>query len=132
MNSRRRGLNMLEVMIAMAVLSALGSLASQFLVTLTGQRRAADERLWARQTAANVLERFTARPYQAITQDAAADVLPSDPPPFAAQLNVTVEPIEGEPAGKQVTVVVDWPDGEMRQRPVRLVTWVFARREGEP
>jgi hypothetical protein len=99
------------------------------------QRRAADRRLWAVQSAANVVERVTSEPFDRVTADRArsvaagtkaGDVLPG------AAWEVSVENDPGAPvAAKKVAVRLSWKDkAGNAESPVRLTAWVYRGRGG--
>jgi hypothetical protein len=110
----------------------LGVMAGTF-VPLLGhaarQQREADRRQSALYEAQNILEEFSARPWDELTPArAAAVVLPET---FraqlpAAELAVTVTESEAEPGARRITVELSWMTSAGLRTPVRLVAWRYA------
>ena len=67
---RRRGYGLAEIAMAVLLVMVAMNLTVKILAVTGTQRRAADRRLWALETASNVLERVTAGPFDAVTEDA--------------------------------------------------------------
>ncbi len=131
--SHRRGFTLGEVVIALAVLAAAGSLVAVALTQLLADRSRLDARLEAVEAAANALEEARARPWDGLTPEWAA-ALPT-PPVLArwpgSKLTVKVVPEPGRPRVRRVTAEVTWDRGEMEPwKPVSLTTLVAARTTG--
>lgn len=135
-----RGVLLLEVLAAAALIAVLATLCLQLFGSSLAQRRALRYRQLAMQEAANALERVATRSWEELTparlpkeslSAEAAKILPQ------GHLNVEVLPADGPPEGRQLLVSVDWRDGP-GQEPlvVRLTAWRYAepaaKREARP
>jgi type II secretory pathway pseudopilin PulG len=131
--SRRRAFTLGEVVIALAVLAAAGTIAATALTRLLADRSRLDARLEAVEAATNALEEARARPWDGLTPEWAA-ARPT-PPVLArwpgSKLTVKVEPEPGRPRVRRVTAEVSWDRGEAEPWPaVSLTTLVAARTTG--
>jgi len=99
------------------------------------QRRAADARLFAIQETANILERFTIRDWDEISQESADKIEISDQ---TAQwlkqpsLNVTVLEMDSELPSRRITVELSWNNrvGD-RVTPARVTSFVYRQSKSE-
>jgi hypothetical protein len=100
------------------------------------ERRACDRRHWAAQEVSNVMERLTARPYDAVTAGHARELTLS---PQAHQMlpgaELQVEVTEDDPAGgkgsKRVAIQLRWHDRSGGwDAPARLTSWIYRGRPG--
>ena len=100
------------------------------------ERRASDRRQWAAQEVCNVMERVTARPYDAVSRGSVGDVALS---PQARELlpgaELKVEVAEDDPAGgkgsKRVSVLLRWHDRSGGwDAPAHLTSWIHRGRPG--
>lgn len=102
---------------------------------VNAQRRAAESRRIAVQEAANILERFTVRDWDGVTQQAADAVRLSADANSALReprLKVTVSALPQQPAAKRVLVELRWKNREGQDvSPARLVTFLY-RTKGTP
>jgi len=125
----RRGVTLLEVAVAGAVLAAMTVICLQMLTASAGGRRALGQRQTALREATNVMERLAARPFGDLTprqvaglklSEAALKQLPG------GTLEIDVLRPDGDPEAKRVTVRVKWPDasGEPAAS-VQLVGWRY-------
>ncbi len=129
--SRRRGLTLLELTVAMVILGALMSLCVKWVAAAGGQQREARWREAALREAANVMERLTAQPWEKLSQELASSASLSEEVrgslPDGA-LTVQVTEAAGEPPSKEIAVTVRWrPRPETPEAQVRLVAWKFRR-----
>lgn len=127
---RRRGYGMAEVAVALLLLMVAMNLMVRILGVVGTERRASDRRLWAVETASNVLERASSEPFDAVTAKAVraiadeadvAKVLPG------AAWDVAVEADkEATVVAKKIALRLRWKErsGEWTS-PVRLSTWVY-------
>lgn len=129
--SRRSGVTLLETVVTLTLVVVLLSLIAPVTRWSNAQRRASDRRELAIQTAANVLERLSARDWNEITPAAAdAVALPAD---AAAQLpeatlTIAVTPAETDPPAKRITVAIGWNNRAGRRvAPATLTAYVFAQ-----
>jgi hypothetical protein len=119
---RRRGYNLVDATVGLALLGVVLALAYGMLASLARSRESADVAQCAAQAASNALERVLARP--ALEEGA----VPLDAE-FRAQCPgaeawVEVEPDAGQPAGRFIRLTLTWPDpGTRRGRSVSLVGW---------
>lgn len=130
----RRGALLLETAISALMLMIAMALAAKVTASLAAERRSWDRRGVAAVEVANVLERISARPFDALAvgpleglslSPAASGMLPG------AELTAEVA---DEPAGdlpaRRVAVRLRWRNraGDW-DAPVRLVTWIHRRKE---
>lgn len=138
-HSHRRGFTLVEMVVTAVLLSAVFIALVPLLGQVNTQRRAAEQRQFALQEAANILERFSAQPWQTVTGESASRVALSDDTQQLLrepQVTVTVNDASGtpsSPAAKRITVEVRWKNrvGDF-VAPVRLTTWVYRHEEPRP
>ena len=130
---RRRGYGLAEVAVALLLLMVAMNLMVKVLGVVGSERRAADRRLWAVETASNVLERVSSEPFDSITVDAvravadqsgASQVLPG------AVWEVSVDDDkESKAPARKVSLRLRWKErsGEWGAA-VRLSAWVYRGR----
>jgi len=129
--SRRRGLSLLELTVAMIILGGLMSLCVKWVVATGGQQREAQWRAAALREAANAMERLAAQSWEELSAERAATVGLSEEArqslPGGA-LVVHVTQAAGEPESKEIAVTVRWrPRPETPEAHVRLVAWKFRK-----
>jgi hypothetical protein len=133
MNMARRGIVLLEMAVAGALLGTLLFVCLQLLAATAAQRRAAEQRQLALFELENAMERVAARPWAELTPETvvAPPLSPSlrDRLP-AAELKVEVTPASPEPNAKRIAVSLRWQDraGQFTE-PVRIVTWRWKGKE---
>jgi type II secretory pathway pseudopilin PulG len=126
---RRRGITLVETLVAAAVLGGLTVVCVKFFAASVAQQEQMRDRSRAVQLAANVMERLAATPWEQLTaenirrlQD--ADELRQGLP--EATIEIQLAQPSGEPDAKQIVVLVRWPSPpDVLQRPVRLVAWRY-------
>lgn len=125
----RRGFNLVEMLVAVVVMTALLVVLAQFLGTVTQQRRVAARRMMAVEEAANAMEQAAALSYAELTPERLQTIGVSEQaqrslPQAKLSVDVTDEP--GPPAGKQIAVELSWQNrfGET-VKPVRLTAWRY-------
>jgi hypothetical protein len=126
---RRRGVILIEVIVACGLAAVLLTICVQVLTLMAVERRAVERRVIALQEAANLIEQASAIPFAQLTREnlntlfvdpALATLLPD------AKVSFSVDD-EQEPLAKRVTMELSWLGaGRRRESPVRLTTWVFA------
>jgi hypothetical protein len=130
----RRGSLLAEAAMSGAMLMIAMALTVKVLGWVGAERRAWDRRQWATQEAANLMERVTGRPFDAVTAESAKTVTLS---PQARQLlpgaELKVEIGENDPAGgpgsKRVAVRLRWHNRSGNwDAPVHLVSWIYRGR----
>jgi prepilin-type N-terminal cleavage/methylation domain-containing protein len=128
---RRRGFTLAETMIALGILGVAMLLLTQLAVLLLREHRRDAARQDAQEAAANALEAARACPWDELTP--AWAVRQRLPEAVAGRLRdgrleVRVEPEEGRPHVRRITVEVRWlHDDEKPAPPVRLVGLRSAR-----
>jgi hypothetical protein len=126
---RRRGVILIEVIVACGLAAVLLAICVQVLTLMAVERRAVERRAIALQEAANLIEQATAIPFDQLTPQklkgfsidpALAAILPD------AKAELSTDD-EHEPLrAKRVAVAISWRGaGRRREMPVRLTTWVF-------
>lgn len=127
---RRRGVILIEVIVACGLAALLMALCVQVLTLTAAERRFVERRAIAQQEAANLIERVASIPFEELTPDSLQS-LAIDPdvakllPDGLASLSLAEEP--GTLPAKRVAVEVSWLGaGKRRELPVRLTTWRFA------
>jgi prepilin-type N-terminal cleavage/methylation domain-containing protein len=129
MMTRRRGMSLVELTVAVLVLAVMVSVCMRFLRALADQRRGLQNRRVAVEEVANVMERLGARPWEDLTPEAIGQVPLSAEAQRAipgGKLEVDVLRPAGDEGAKRVTVVLRWPTGpEQADRSVRLVAWRY-------
>ncbi len=125
----RRGMTIIELMVAGAMLCTLLAVCVQMVAAVAAQRRAVDQREYATIELANVMERITARPWDELTSQAVAHEQPS---PAAlsrlpgAELKVEVTAPAGEPDAKRIAAALRWQDRNGAfLPPLTVTTWKY-------
>ncbi len=125
-HSSRRGLGIVELLMAAILLSTMFLIAAPVLRIAMVTSRQNDRQTEALTTAANILEEITLQPWDEITPESAGNI--SLPDAIAqqlpeAELQVLVEP-EGD--AKRIRVQLSWQGtNDKRSAPVGLTTWVY-------
>lgn len=132
----RNAMTVLEVMLALAVLSLAFVLLAQFLTASAQQRRVSERRRIALQEVANSLERVAALPWDEVTSEKLAAWKPSSAASTVlsqAQMRSIVATEPGPPEVKRVRIEVAWTDasGQLVE-PIGLTTFVYRPREVQP
>jgi type II secretory pathway pseudopilin PulG len=134
--STRRGSLLVEVGVAMVILTVALVAIAQTLGMVALQRRESERRLLAMQAAANLMEQIAAQPFGQITTERVAALKLPDELQQAlpdARLDIDVTPTADEPAGKRIRIDLAWTNRAGQQdAPVRLVAWKFQPREPQP
>lgn len=120
-------------MVAMMMLGSLMAGLVPLLSWVHAQRRAADARQIAVHEVANVMERFSTRDWNDMTQ-AAADAVKLTPEAAGLlqepQLKVIVEAVSKPSIAKRVTVELRWKNRQGNGvSPARLTSFVYHRSE---
>ena len=130
----RRGYGLIELAIAVFLLTvSLGVMVKA--VTWVGiERRAADRRVMALQEVSNLIERLSAEPFEKITKEhakAIADVSPGTRslPGATWDFEVT-DSKDGQVVSKRISAKLRWNDRSAGwDGPVALSCWVYPRRK---
>jgi hypothetical protein len=123
----RRGMMMLEAIVAGTLLGALLVVCLQLLSAAAAQRHAADQRQCATQMLANVMEQLAARPWDELTSGTVAreNISVGDQLP-GAELKMEVVAESKEPGAKRITATIRWQDRSGRLvAPLKLTTWKY-------
>jgi Tfp pilus assembly protein PilE len=129
-----RGTTLIEVTVALLVLSAAMLALVQMLSLATQQRRLTEARRIALEEVANQAERVAALPWEGVTADKLTTWEPSASllaaiPHAKCQIAVSDEP--GPPAARRIHLEIAWTDSDGQPAlPVGLTVWKFA--EGRP
>ena len=127
--SGRLGMTLVEVIVSGILLGAVMTIAVPTLSWVVRERRAADRRLQALFAVENVMERFTTRKWDEISDDSAKQIELSqairDQLPGAV-LKCAVHTKPNAPDEKRIAMELTW-SGRMGKAlaPVRLTTWVY-------
>ena len=126
----RRGIGVMELVVAGALLGTLLVVCLQLLTATAAQRRVAEQRQLAVLEVGNAMERLASRPWAELKPEMAAPQLsPSvrDRLP-GAELKVEVTTPSAEPGTKRIVVSLRWQDraGQFVS-PVKIATWRWGK-----
>jgi len=125
----RRGMTILELLVAGAALATLMAVCLQMLSAAAAQRRATEDRQAAIREAANLMERLGTVPFDRLTPEGVGTVQLSGEARRAlpdAELQIQLSSPPGQPEAKRIVVLLRWRDRTGRfLRPVRLVAWRY-------
>jgi hypothetical protein len=133
---RRRGSLLAEVAMSAVMLMIAMALTTKVLGWVAIERRAWDRRQWAAQEVANLMERVTSLPYDAVTAPSAEAVgLSAQAKQLLPEAELKVEVAEDQPAGgkgsKRVAIRLRWHNRAGQwDAPARLVSWIYRGRAG--
>jgi type II secretory pathway pseudopilin PulG len=126
----RRGIGLVELLVAVVMLTVLLAILAQLLGVLAAQRRRSARRQLATEAVANAMERLAALEYAELEPQLVRQVqLPRDVQRSlpAARLTVEVTPEATQPASKRIQVELSWQNrAGQTNRPVRLTAWRYA------
>ena len=120
---------MMEMLVAVVVMTALLVVLAQFLGTVSQQRRIAARRLLAVEEAANAMEQAAALAYSELTPEKLQAIRLSQQgrrslPQAKLTVRVTDEP--GPPIAKRIAIELSWQNrAGQTGKPVRLTTWKY-------
>lgn len=122
---RRRGMTLLELVAAAALLATILVVCLQLLAATTLHHEA-DQRQLALMEVENTLERLAAKPWNELTAQTAAGQLSPNLrgrlPGGELKVEVTTSP--AEPLAKRIAVSLRWKDHSGQfTKPVTIVTW---------
>lgn len=133
---RRRGSLLLDAAMATVLLTIAMSVALQLITHLGRQRRAADLRQYATQTASNIMERVSQHPWESLEPGPPRQIeLPAEALELLrnARCEVTVRSANDEDTLRTIVVELRWGGGGMpREASVRLIAWVAQAGKGRP
>ena len=123
----RRGVMLMEMIVACAILGVLLTVSLQLLAGLAAQRRAADQRQLASIEIGNVMDRVASRGWAELTQasvarETLAESVRRQLP--GAELKIEVSVLPKEPEVKRIFVSLTWRDRAGQPLPpLQVVTW---------
>lgn len=127
----RRGLTLLEVCVALVVLTAAMTALAQLVAANGRQRRTNDQRLAALQEVANEAERLATLPWNELTPEKLTSWQPSPELTAvlpAAQCVVQMSEDTDPPRARRITLSVAWTNAVGQGvAPVELTFWRFAQ-----
>lgn len=125
----RRGMTVVELLFAGALLATLMAVCLEMLSAAAAQRRATEDRQTAIREAANLMERLGTVPFDRLTPEGVGAVQLSGEARRAlpdGELQIQLSSPSGEPDAKRIVVLLRWQDRTGRfLRPVRLVAWRY-------
>jgi type II secretory pathway pseudopilin PulG len=125
----RPGTTLVEIVVAGILLGTVMSIAVPALSWVVRERRAADRRQQATLEVENLMEQFTARSWDEITQQTAANLeLPDQVTQQLpeASLSCTVDSKPETPDSRRIHIELAWSNRKGQTlAPVRLTTWVY-------
>ena len=126
----RRGMTLIEVGVALVVLSAAMMALVQLVGVAARQRRAGDQRLIALQEVANGAERLAIARWEDLTPEKLTTWQPSAELSAvlpAADCHVNIREEAGPPAARRIALRVAWTNAVGEQvAPVELTLWRYA------
>ena len=127
----RRGFTMFELVMSTILLAVAMTTTVQILGWVAHERRAADRRQWAVQEVANLMERWTAEPWDRVNDGSARELALSGEirrKLRRPELSATVDEVDDRPEAKRLSIQLRWPgrSGEW-ETPVRLTAWIYRR-----
>ena len=129
----RRGYGLIELAIAIFILTVVLGVMVKVVHGVGIERRAADHRLLAIQEASNLMERLTSEAFDTLSNERAKAIseglLPIKGLP-GASWRIDVSELKGGPLpGKRLSVRLRWQDRSQGwDGPVSLTSWVYPRR----
>lgn len=129
----RRGIAIAELMVAFVLVGTAAISIAPLIHESIRVRKSLEMQRLAQAEAANLLEQLAGMPYEQVTAETAGKLTLSDSarrdlpqPKFVAEVvNQTAEP-----AGKRISVEIQWQAGGGRKSPpCRLVTWIYPKPE---
>jgi Tfp pilus assembly protein PilE len=130
MRKSKRGITIVEITAAAAMLAVLLATSAQVMRSLATRQEAAARRAMALQTVEAVLEEFSNRPWDELTPATAGQVTLPEVATMhlpGASVAATVADVTDPVAAKRLAIELQWnsPTGQPA-RPVQLTTWVYA------
>ncbi|MEI8381317.1 MAG: type II secretion system protein [Planctomycetota bacterium] len=125
----RSGFTLTEMIATFVLLGAAITLTAPFLVSVSRQRLAIEQRQFAIQHAGNVLERYSALPWEKLSPrtQTLADV-PAELQTLLPDLKQSLEITEQaeKPISRQLRVSITWRgQSDVTVKPVQLSAWIF-------
>jgi Tfp pilus assembly protein PilV len=132
----RRATSVVEMTLALLVLTVVVTSLAQLLTTAAAHRRVSEQRRLAAQEAANQAERIALLTWDEATTERLSALKPSDALLAAipaATVKVALTDEAGPPASKRVRIEVRWTNaGGQAVEPVGLTVWKHAPQEIAP
>ena len=133
----RRGVTIIELVAAMVLLAALLSSMSLAISRIVVQRHRLNQRNWANQATANVMEQLDSLPYSQLTEsELGALALPANTDDVLPSASLRCM-LEDQPhtmvPGKRIRVVLQWKDRvNAPPNELQLVTWRYSVDRTQP
>lgn len=125
----RRGMTVLELFFAGALLVVLMTVCLQMFSAAATQRRATQQRQTAIREAANLMERLSSTAWDELVPEAVGDVQLSEQARQAlpgGEVEIQLSSPADQPDAKRIVVWLRWQDRTGQPiRPVRLVAWRY-------
>jgi Tfp pilus assembly protein PilV len=128
----RRGMTVLEVTVALLLLTMGFVFTAQVLTQCANQHAASEQQLTAQWEAANVLERLAGLRYEELTSDSVKTTEPSHQlraalPDAKLQIAVTDSNADSStaPPHKRIRIEITWPTQEGSPHSVSLTAWKY-------
>ena len=125
----RRGMTLMEVVVAGVLLFALMATCVRYFVVTRMQERALDQRQAALQEAANVMERLMPRPFNELTPESVSHISLSRETQRIlprGELKIELRGEDAKPPAMRIMVTIRWQDQNNEwTRPVRLAAWRY-------
>lgn len=121
----RPGFTLIELLVAMILLGIMMSTMVPLLGWSKKQREAANTRMVVVQETANILERFSARPWRKITPETAETIQLSDRTATLLSeplLKITVIAVASDPPSKRINVELSWKNRQGKRLPAEQLT----------
>ena len=129
MDRPRNGFTIIEIAVAIMLMTVLLVAVAQTMAVVAQQRRARQYRIVATHEASNLMELVMANSYDQLTQESVESMelsAPTDAALPAASLNAQLFPIDTVPRSKRVTIEVAWTSaGGEKTKPIRVVAWKY-------
>ena len=131
--NQRRGITLIEMVATFVLIGSAISLAAPLLVSVSRQRLAIEQRQFAIQHAGNILESYSALPWEKLPVGTLplADA-PADVQTLLQDLKQSLEITEhaDKPTSRRLSVSISWRGpSAMVAKPVQMSAWVFQAEE---
>lgn len=127
------GASLIEMIVSCVLLGAILVTAAPLMGWVSAERRAAEQRQFALLQATNLMETISQIPADQVSAESLAQLtLTEDATQFlkAANLKIDVQPQDGPPVAKRITVQITWTNrAGQRLSPVELSSWFYKTRE---
>jgi Tfp pilus assembly protein PilV len=126
---RHAGFMIIELVVTALLLAIAMTVTVKVLGWVAHERRDAERRQLAVLEVGNIMERFAARPFDELTADSARGFTLTEPARLSlpgAELNVSVEGVDGPRPAKRLAVRIRWQArAGIWAAPVRVMAWAY-------